>query len=290
MTDFLTRLAARGLGELRGIQPRPSSRFEPERQPLDEPALQEIEEFREAPRRGRPRVSDFAPRPESVDDTPRQSEPDHSSQASEPPHQPSGIEVDTERFEPADHQVSEPLPVESEVIRTTVVPESEELNWVPERRDASEAGRRDREDDGTSGRDQASSPSSYRKNDPRKLDRGVGELETDTEPVDAYAPIQSEVNWNWQSGHSEQAVAEPDVTSEAPIYRPAVQRYSADNRSEPLIDRDAPGTSPAVTISIGRVEVRTPQPQPVEPKPTPKPRYAPRLSLDVYLRRSRKGR
>jgi hypothetical protein len=73
--------------------------------------------------------------------------------------------------------------------------------------------------------------------------------------------------------------------AEAGVRRVAVARQDFD---EPLApDRD--GGTPAITVSIGRIEVRASRPEPARTVArTPRPQ--PRLTLDAFLSRQGRGR
>jgi hypothetical protein len=286
MADFLTNLVARSLGRLDAIQPRASSRFEPQPPADENPAVLEIHEYREASRRMR-----------SADQRGQRSPSTEQQDYATPTPAPETDDrfADDAGFDaPAAEQA--PISPGDDVI------EVRSERWQPpedRERSAADIARRDDEFRANEAPTQATYPVSYQ--DEGSLER-AGERVSEDASFERYDGSDYE-RWSYVSREREisdpgreddfdaPAAEPPEHRVERAIHTPRVRLQDADLGFERLEKRERPDAAEGVTISIGRVEVRAASPAPAEsPRPVARRRFTPRLSLEDYLRRTRKGR
>jgi hypothetical protein len=292
MPDYLTSLVARSLGRLDSIQPRPSSRFEPESSTRYEFAAIKIEEYRDVKGRGRSRGD--------ATRTHAQTEQPDAPLTPEPPERGDRARAareerseDVHALESSDSLSSDRRPVSEPHYERESPPEPrQEVRSVDNDISFEPAA-------------QATYPLSYQHG---KRPEPSGEWSfsrqedadlagNDAEPS---TPHDDRVfEWGeraiWESApdsiRDDPAWEFPDREVRRAADQPHVSPSDADIGFEPSRQLDHRESATGVRITIGRVEVRAAPPVPSPPpKPAPRARFTSRLSLDDYLRRTRKGR
>lgn len=80
----------------------------------------------------------------------------------------------------------------------------------------------------------------------------------------------------------------PEIRSTLPAIRPPMAPRLANPRNPEIVSPAAASSSPAIQVSIGRVEVRAVFPEPAPSAPAPRPRST--VSLDEYLNQPARGK